>query len=278
MSKQNSLVTLTTDFGLQDEYVAVMKGVILNTCQNARIVDLCHNINPQDIFGAAYILFSAYSFFPSGTMHVVVVDPGVGSTRRIVCLKTDKYTFLAPDNGVLSLIADGEKSLSIINVTNNKYFLPEVSNTFHGRDVFAPVAGHLMNGVDINELGAEIFEIEKIETPAPVLSTNGIATAQIIYIDRFGNLITNINRGLLKSFQIDGMYGALSITVANHRIKKINQSYSEVEEGGLVALFGSAGYLEIAVNKANAKELLNVEKGDTVTINCSKYIFNEGID
>ena len=269
MSKQNSLVTLTTDFGLQDEYVAVMKGVILSTCPYARILDLCHNISPQDIFGAAYILFSAYRFFPSGTVHVVVVDPGVGSIRRIICLKTDKYTFLAPDNGILSFIAAHDKPLSIINVTNCKYFLPEVSYTFHGRDVFAPIAGHLMNGVDIEELGNEISAIEKINVPVPVLSSRGIVGAHVIYIDRFGNLITNISRDSLEGFQIDDRSSKLSITVASSIVKKISRTYSEVEEGGVVALFGSAGYLEIAVNKANAKEVLNVKKGDSVTVTCS---------
>ena len=266
MSKQNSLVTLTTDFGLQDEYVAVMKGVILSTCPYATILDLCHYISPQDVFGAAYILFSAYRFFPSGTVHVVVVDPGVGSTRRIICLKTDKYTFLAPDNGVLSFIVANEKPLSIINVTNRKYFLPEVSATFHGRDVFAPVVGHLMNGVAIEELGMEISDMVKIGAPVPVLSSNGVVEARVIYIDRFGNLITNINRDSLESVQIDERSRKLSITVANCRLKEISRSYSAVKEGELVALFGSAGYLEIAVNKANAKEVLNVKNGDSVTV------------
>lgn len=285
MPKLPSIVTLLTDFGLQDEYVGVMKGVILKGLRNfgnigidssAQIIDLCHSIAPQDILGAAYVLFSAYKYFPSGTINVVVVDPGVGSDRKIICLKTKEYIFLAPDNGVLSLVVAHDTPDLIIEVTNSKYFLPEISDTFHGRDIFAPVAAHLVNGVEPEELGEEIFKIRKINIPVPVLSSNEVLTAEVIYTDHFGNIITNIDGRSLEGIKAaiknkdDGkvnlINNCLTVVIASRTIEGISKSYANVATGELAALFGSAGYLEIAVNKGNAKELLNVNRGDKVVI------------
>ncbi|MGR3317354.1 MAG: SAM hydrolase/SAM-dependent halogenase family protein [Candidatus Anammoxibacter sp.] len=282
MPKPPSIVTLLTDFGLQDEYVGVMKGVILRTLRihgidsSAQVIDLCHSIEPQDILGAAYVLFSAYKYFPSGTINVVVVDPGVGSDRKIICLKTKEYIFLAPDNGVLSFVVAHDAPELIIEVTNRKYFLPEISNTFHGRDIFAPVAAHLVNGVRPDELGDEISKIREINIPVPVLSSNDVLTAEVIYTDHFGNIITNIDGRSLEKIkstrknkgdnEINLTKGELSIVIANRTIEGISKSYSKVEAGELAALFGSSGYLEIAVNKGNAKELLNVNRGDKIVI------------
>ncbi|MGR3218622.1 MAG: SAM hydrolase/SAM-dependent halogenase family protein, partial [Candidatus Anammoxibacter sp.] len=176
MPQSPSIVTLLTDFGLHDEYVGVMKGVILGIDRSARIIDLSHSIKPQDIIGAAYVLLSAYKYFPAGTVNLVVVDPGVGSDRKIICVKTKDHIFLAPDNGILSILIAHETPEIIIEVTNKKYFLPEVSNTFHGRDIFAPVAAHLANGVKPEELGEELFAIQEIDIPVPVLTPNGTLT------------------------------------------------------------------------------------------------------
>ena len=280
MPQSPPIVTLLTDFGLQDEYVGVMKGVILKTLgmgSSTQIIDLCHSIEPQDILGAAYVLFSAYKYFPSGTVNVVVVDPGVGSDRKVICLKTKQYIFLAPDNGVLSFVVAHDTPEIIIEVTNRKYFLPEISNTFHGRDIFAPVAAHLVNGVKPDELGEEIFKIREIDIPVPVLSSNNVLTAEVIYTDHFGNIITNVDGCALEKIKsaiknkddgdVNLTNDGLSIVIANRTIKGISKSYSGVKAGELVALFGSTGYLEIAVNKGNAKKLLNVNRGDKVAIN-----------
>ncbi|MGR3179157.1 MAG: SAM hydrolase/SAM-dependent halogenase family protein [Candidatus Anammoxibacter sp.] len=280
MLQSPPIVTLLTDFGLQDEYVGVMKGVILRSLgmgSSTQIIDLCHGIEPQDILGAAYVLFSAYKYFPSGTVNVVVVDPGVGSDRKVICLKTKQYIFLAPDNGVLSFVVAHDTPEIIIEVTNRKYFLPEISNTFHGRDIFAPVAAHLVNGVKPDELGEEIFKIREIDIPVPVLSSNNVLTAEVIYTDHFGNIITNVDGRSLEKIksirknkdggEIDLTNNRLSVVIANRTIEGISKSYSGVKAGELVALFGSTGYLEIAVNKGNAKKLLNVNRGDKVAIN-----------
>lgn len=279
MIKPHPVVALLTDFGLQDGYVGIMKGAILKINPSVQIVDLCHSAEPYDIFGAAYILSSAYRYFPSGTVHVAVVDPGVGSSRRIICLKTKDYIFLAPDNGILSLIAAHDNPEVITEVTNNEYFLPEISNTFHGRDIFAPVAAHLANGISALEFGKKISRIREIEIPVPVLSSNSVLTAEVIYIDRFGNIVTNIDSSVLEKikFTANGKYadkintirGRFSIVIANRKIERISKSYSEVKNGELAALFGSSGYLEIAANKDSAKELLNVRKGDKIVV-CTK--------
>ena len=159
----------------------------------ANIIDICHNIPPQDIFSGAYLLYTSYKYFPKKTIHVAVVDPGVGSRRDIVCVETKDYFFLVPDNGILSFIIQNEKPKSIFRITNNKYFLPSPSNTFHGRDVFAPVAAHLSLGVKPQQLGIKINQLEQLDMPKPVRKT-GQVEGQIIYIDRFGNLITNITQ------------------------------------------------------------------------------------
>ena len=202
MPKKQSIITLITDFGLLDGYAGVMKGVIANINPSASVIDISHNIEPQNVFQAAYVLNSSYTYFPKGTIHVVVVDPGVGSGRKILCLKTEDYLFLAPDNGVLSFIVANEESPSIREVTNGKLFLPEVSNTFHGRDIFAPVAAHLSKGVSHKDLGKRTDKINEIDLPKPIRSPAGAITAEIIYVDGFANLITNIIMEIIDRMKI----------------------------------------------------------------------------
>ena len=192
--RQPRVITLLTDFGNQDAYVGIMKGVIAGINPFANIVDICHSISPQDIFSGAYLLYTSYKYFPRKTIHVVVVDPGVGSRRNIICVETKNYFFLAPDNGILSFIVQEERLKSIIRVTNSKYFLPSLSSTFHGRDVFAPVAAHLSLGVRSQKMGIKINQLKQLDMPKPVHKKTGQVEGQIIYIDRFGNLITNIKR------------------------------------------------------------------------------------
>jgi len=264
MPKKQSIITLITDFGLQDGYAGVMKGVIANINPSVNVIDISNNIGPQNIFQAAYVLNSSYTYFPKGTIHVVVVDPGVGSDRKIICLKTDDYLFLAPDNGVLSFIAAKEESPSIREVTNGKYFLQKISNTFHGRDIFAPVAAHLSKGVNHKELGERIDKINKIDLPKPILSPDGKLTAEIIYVDSFGNLITNVNQEVIDRMKIGTE--RVSITMGRRRINGICSSYTDVGDNEALAIFGSSGYLEISVNLGSAGDVLKLKSGDKLVL------------
>jgi len=265
MPKKQSIITLITDFGLQDGYAGVMKGVIANINSSANVIDISHNIEPQNVFQAAYALNSSFTYFPKGTIHVVVVDPGVGSDRKILCLKTEDYIFLAPDNGVLSFIVANEESPSIREVTNSKLFLPEVSNTFHGRDIFAPVAAHLSSKeFSRKDLGERVDKINEIDLPKPIRSPGGVLTAEIIYIDGFGNLITNVNREVIDRMKIKTE--RVAITMGRKRINGICKSYSDVGANEALAIFGSSGYLEISINRGSAKDVLNLKKGDKLDL------------
>ena len=264
MSKTQHIITLTTDFGLQDGYVGVMKGVIKKINPSANIIDISNNIEPQNIFQAAYVLYNSYAYFPKGTIHVVVVDPGVGSDRKILCLKTSDYLFLAPDNGILSFLIAKEEYPSVREVTNKEFFLPDISNTFHGRDIFAPIAAHLSRGVSHKDLGKRIMGIKEIDLPKPIRSPGGVLTGEIIYVDGFGNLITNINRKIVS--RIKTKSGKLVIIIGRHRLYKISDSYAEVENKEVVAIFGSSGFLEISVNCGSARDVLNLKKGDKLVL------------
>ncbi len=264
MPKKQSIITLITDFGLQDGYVGVMKGVMTNINPSASVIDISNTIAAQDIFQAACVLNNSYSYFPKGTVHVVVVDPGVGSDRKILCLKTEDYLFLAPDNGVLSFVIAKEESPSIRNVTDGKFFLPTISNTFHGRDIFAPVAAHLSRGVNYKELGERIDKVKKIDLPKPILSPDGKLTAEIIYVDSFGNLITNVNKETFDRMKVDTE--KVSIAMGRRRINSICSSYTDVGDNEALAIFGSSGYLEISVNRGNAGDVLKMKKGDRLTL------------
>ena len=196
--RRSWIITLLTDFGSQDAYAGIMKGVIAGINHRANIIDICHNIPPQDIFNGAYLLSTSYKYFPKGTIHVAVVDPGVGSQRDIVCVKIREHLFLVPDNGLLSFVVQEERPKSIVRVTNDRYFLPSFSNTFHGRDVFAPVAAYLSLGIKPRQLGSKINQLKQLDIPRPEVKETGQLEGQIIYIDRFGNLITNITRALIE--------------------------------------------------------------------------------
>ncbi|MFQ5965165.1 MAG: S-adenosyl-l-methionine hydroxide adenosyltransferase family protein [Candidatus Scalinduaceae bacterium] len=264
MSKIQPIITLITDFGLQDGYVGVMKGVMVKINPSVRIIDISNSIEPQDIFQAACVLNDSFAYFPKGTIHVVVVDPGVGSRRKIICLKTKDYLFLAPDNGVLSFIIAREKSPSIREVTNKELFLPKISNTFHGRDIFAPIAAHLSNGLSYKDLGKRAGKIKEIDLSKPIRSPGGVLKGEIIYVDGFGNLITNINRDIFSRLREKS--GKLAIIVGRKKLNKISNSYADVGEKEVVAIFGSSGYLEISVNHGNAKNVLNLKKGDKLVL------------
>ncbi len=245
----NQLITLTTDFGLSDEYVGVMKGIIYGIYPPAILVDLTHAIRPQDIRQAALVIASSYHFFPARTIHLVVVDPGVGSDRRIVLLKAKGHFFLVPDNGVASLLLPFVETAYQVN--QNSLFLDPVSHTFHGRDIFAPVAAHLAAGLDPHQTGSEIpvESLKRFKISEPTTDDSSI-TGTVIDIDHFGNIITNIHRRDLNRFcEINGK--DVHISIAGQSIKGIHSTYADVSAGSPFVLIGSRNFLEIGTNQGN---------------------------
>lgn len=264
-SNPSRIVALLTDFGFKDSYVGVMKGVILRYAKSARIIDLCHNVLPQDVVEAAFVLSCSYNYFPEETIFACVVDPGVGSDRRILCMETPKYFFLAPDNGLLSVLEGKEKSRKFYEVTNDEFFLKPVSATFHGRDVFAPVAGHLARGLDPSRLGPVTKRVATIDLDFPIRTPDGTLRGQVIYIDQFGNVITNITETALTGNQIVDRKAAV-IVLQGHRIHGIAHTYADLAEGEIGCLMGSSGYLEISANRGSAQGRLQVNRGDDVIV------------
>jgi S-adenosylmethionine hydrolase len=267
-----TFITLTTDFGLNDGYIAAMKAVIYSINPEATIVDISHNIQPQNIRQAAFVLSTAYNYFPSYTVHLVVVDPGVGTNRRAIILKTPKAHFVAPDNGVLSYIIDAYSPQSIPNsnrvrtgpemqayvITRSEYWRNPVSNTFHGRDIFAPVAARLSLGLMVSSLGDNVDTVTTFPIPHPS-QQHGIITGHILHIDSFGNLITDIQENYLSAEA-----QSVTIVIGDFRIKGIVSNYTESQ--GPIALYGSSGYLEIAVANGSAAALLQAQVGDEVKV------------
>lgn len=245
-------IALLTDFGLQDHYVGVVKGVILSINPDAQIIDICHNILPQNIKQAAFILANCYSYFPAQTIFLVVVDPGVGSLRKPIFIETTNYFFIAPDNGVLSYVFQKEKILNIIDLSDTRFNIVKKSNTFHGRDVFAPLVAHLSKDLNnFKNIGKIIHLKDLIQLPTPYLDiTNKQIIGEIIYHDIFGNLITSIPENILNHYEIENIQTGKII------IEKVCKTYFDVKTGELLAYIGSSGYLEIGIREGNAKALL----------------------
>lgn len=258
------LITLTTDFGQQDEFVGAMKGVILSLCPAATLIDISHDIRPQDRKHAALILQASCPYFPPKTIHVAVVDPGVGTQRRIIALEKNDRVFLAPDNGILSPFMDDD--CTIYHVTNKTFFLDPVSATFHGRDIFAPVAAHIANGTPLQDFGPliDVHDLIKLHMPQVKITTDCL-TGYIIDIDRFGNLITNITLKDIKAFSA-GNLEDITTQIRQKQIHGISTSYGYARQGAAVALFGSRNLLEIAVNQGNAANLFNAHINDEVIL------------
>jgi S-adenosyl-L-methionine hydrolase (adenosine-forming) len=257
------IITLTSDFGLNDHFVGTMKGVILNIAPEAKIIDICHSVQPFDILDGALTIAQAYSYFPAGTIHVVVIDPGVGSARRPLVVSTEKHYLVAPDNGVLSLILDREERVKVRHITMQHYFLQPLSNTFHGRDVFAPVAGYLAKGVDGEKLGDEISDYVRFSAPKPKAAGEKTMRGVILKVDRFGNLVTNFTL-----HEVPGLFQApplpFKIVIGNREITELHNTYSEALPNELFGILGSMGYVEIAASRASAAQLLGVGKGTEV--------------
>ena len=264
----NGIITLLTDFGLRDGYVAVMKGVILGIAPQARLVDITHEIMPQAIGEASYVLQAASRYFPPGTIHVVVVDPGVGSERRAIAVATPNACFVAPDNGVLAPVIDEAQARSgggvqIVELTERRFWLPEISTTFHGRDIFAPVGAHLLCGTELQALGRPLDRIEPAVMAAPQLRGQAILEGQILHVDRFGNCITNITARDLEEY---GIGRSLSVEIAGDRVAGLYLTYSTGPIGIPMALISSSGHLEVAVCNGNAAQALGVTAGDRLRV------------
>ncbi len=256
------IITLMTDFGTSDHYVGVMKGVILNINPQVQIVDVTHAIPPQDVSGAAFLIDSAYRYFPTGTIHVIVVDPGVGSERQAIVCQTETAYFVCPDNGILTHILRDEERIYTVAVENSAYFLPQVSNTFHGRDIFAPVAARLSRGIPIDKLGSPAAQPVQLPIPKPQVMDKAII-GQVIWIDSFGNLVTNISHEILQV--LEGRDNVV-IHAGSAEIDHFNRSYTESAVGEALAIVGSFNRLEISINQGNAAQVLGLKRGDTITI------------
>jgi S-adenosyl-L-methionine hydrolase (adenosine-forming) len=254
------LITLTTDFGYRDSFAGIMKGVIKRIDQDAQLIDLTHGIPPQDIMAAALTLRHSVPYFSDGTIHVVVVDPGVGGSRRPLLIECAGNYFIGPDNGVLSL-AVGNKQKLVIELTNSEYFLQPAGSTFHGRDIFAPAAAHLSLGVPIDAFGAQSSSFIELHVPEAVRDQSAIM-GEIIYIDGYGNLFTNVYAEDLASLP----HSQINIAVGSTRIQNLMASYDSVAQDQLTAVVNSWGVLEIAEYKGNAQQRCGAKVGDKVIV------------
>jgi len=254
-------ITLLTDFGSRDAFVGIMKGVMLGINTSVSFVDLSHAIPPQDVLAGALVLRSVVPFFPPGTIHVAVVDPGVGSNRRALLVETPEAFFVGPDNGLLSLAAPASAVTRIIHLTNEEYFLLPRSQTFHGRDVFAPVAAHLSLGVSPKQFGESIPTMEQITLPRVEPRANGL-TGTVIYVDHFGNVTTNITAGDLRPFSMN----SLLVSMNAMQIHGVVPSYAAVEIGAPAVVINSWGLLEIAVRNGSAAQRFNLRVGHPITL------------
>jgi S-adenosyl-L-methionine hydrolase (adenosine-forming) len=262
---QTAIITLTTDFGLNDHFVGAMKGVLLETAPEAQIVDISHAVQPFDILDGALTISQAYTYFPAGTVHMIVVDPGVGTARRPIILTGDRHLFVAPDNGVLSLVYDREDRISVRHVTAEHYFLQPRSNTFHGRDIFSPVAGYLAKGVDPERFGEEITDYVRFGVPRPKPVDDRTLRGVVLKADRFGNLITNITPTDVP-WLFENSRPAFKIAIGKGQVTRICSNYAEGAPGEAFGILGSMGFLEIATNRGSAQQLMGAGKGSEVSV------------
>ena len=258
------IITLTTDFGTNDHYVGAMKGVILDITPDAQIVDISHAVQAFDVLDGALAISQAYSYFPNGTVHVVVVDPGVGTTRRPILASSDGYHFVAPDNGVLSMVYAREERIHVRHISSEHYFRMPVSNTFHGRDVFAPVAAYLAKMVDSHKFGDEIEDYVKFAAPRPKAAGENRMRGVVLKIDRFGNLISNVTPEDVPALFAES--AKFKIVVGSREVTAIRKSFSEGAPGEVFGVIGSMGYLEIVANRASAAQITGAGKGSEVSI------------
>jgi S-adenosylmethionine hydrolase len=256
------IITLTTDFGTSDHLVGTMKGVILNINPAVRIVDLNHHVTPFDLLDGALSIANAYRYFPARTIHVVIVDPGVGTNRRPLLVNGEKQYFIAPDNGVLSMIFERESCL-VRHITSEHYFLNPVSPTFHGRDIFAPTAAWLSKAFQVEAFGEEITDPMRFTVPKAKPAGQAVKGI-VLRVDAFGNLMTNLTSEDVPAAAVES--GTIKLSVAGKEIRKFAQTFALGTPGEPIAIFGSAGYLEIAVNRGSAARTLGATRGAEVTL------------
>ncbi|HUD64566.1 MAG TPA: SAM-dependent chlorinase/fluorinase [Candidatus Sulfotelmatobacter sp.] len=259
------IITLTTDFGINDHFVGAMKGVILDIVPEAAIVDISHAVQAFDVLDGALAISQAYSYFPPRTVHVVVVDPGVGTTRRPILASSDGYHFVAPDNGVLSMVYAREERIQVRHITSDHYFRQPVSQTFHARDVFAPVAAYLAKQVDSHKFGDEIEDYVRFAAPKPKATGENRMRAVVLKVDKFGNLITNVTPADVPAL-FSAKPAAFKIVVGSREITAIHSAYAEGAPGEVFGILGSMGYLEIVANRAAAAQITGAGKGSEVSI------------
>jgi hypothetical protein len=259
-------ITLTTDFGTRDHFVATMKGVMYGITPQINIVDISHDIQAHDILEAAFLIRSCFSYFPMRTIHVIVVDPTVGSSRRPILLATENHYFIAPDNGVLSLIYEAERVEVVIEITAEHYIYPDSCKTFDGRSVFAPAAAWLAKGTDILNFGEPIEDYVKLALPKAKMVGDTLLKGTVLHVDRFGNLITNISREDYNDARAKAPGETFKVTIGKAEINGLKEYYGQVAKGELIAVFGSTNFLEIAQNQGSAAKALSLARGAEVGI------------
>jgi len=261
-------IVLLTDFGLEDVYVGLMKAVISKLSPDTKIIDLSHSIDPQNYKQAAFLLSVSVEYFPENTIFVCVIDPGVGTARNAIAMKTDKYTFISPDNGTLSYVLQDYIPLGVYSIVRDKYFLEQVSATFHGRDIFAPVAAHLANGLEVERLGERISPLSLITIPEPqcFLDAQNIWHGEVIHIDRFGNIITSLKAKTMgiNQFKFSKQELNWMFETGNLKIRYLSQTFGDVNVGDFLAYVGSFGYIEIGKREGNAAKEIGVTIGQNV--------------
>lgn len=257
----NAIITLTTDYGTDDHLVGTLKGVILKINPDADIIDITHRVAPFDLLDGALTIGAAYSYFPPKTIHVVVVDPGVGTERRPLLVSGQNQYFIAPDNGVLSVVYEREQNFVVRHANAEHYYLQPLSKTFHGRDLFAPVAAWLSKGYQSASMGEEITDFKRFALPRPK-DADGELKGVVLRIDSFGNLITNFREQDLTGASENG--GAIRLQVGTHTVTRLVETFANGNAGEPIAYFGSTGYLEIAVNKGSASKTLSIGRGTPV--------------
>jgi S-adenosylmethionine hydrolase len=256
------VIALLSDFGTQDHYAGTMKGVVLGICPDATLVDISHDIPPHDVLAGAVQLAASYKYFPPGTIFLVVVDPGVGSSRRGVAAEAGGYRFVGPDNGVLTAVFREEPPRKVVELTERRYARPTVSRTFEGRDRFAPAAAWLAKGVQLPALGRPAGPLHQLHLPVPACA-EGVLTGTVVMVDRFGNLISNIDR---RTFETFARAQPVRILADGRPVSRIVSTYSEMPAGEVCALFGSSDHLELAVYSGDAGRLGGLQRGSTIEI------------
>lgn len=256
------VIALLSDFGSRDHYVGTMKGVMLGICPDVTFVDITHDIAPHDVLDGAIELAAAYRFFPAGTIFLAVVDPGVGSARRGIAAEAGDYRFVCPDNGLLSAVVRETPAKKVVELTERRYARPTVSRTFEGRDRFAPAAAWIAKGIQLAALGRNVPEIRRLEIPEAVVSDQELRGA-VLRIDRFGNLVTNVDRKTFEKFARDGR---VQVAAGGATVGRIVATYADIQSGEVSGLFGSTDHLELAANAGSAADIMGLTRGAVVQI------------